>query len=170
MTIMHQKQSIEDTIKEQVLGWDEESIDVYLSSGYGPPLRWTLYEFKPRTTDLLGQFQYTQNRETGEQVREHKYSPPFGIMKLDSSNDVQVENYLTTLMDQRVLLDLGWTFYEEESQMDPDMFQATLLDQMCRLYIQTQDNEVISLPPPTISISQLTPSSSPWSSKTSSAC
>lgn len=65
MTLMHQKQTIEDTVKDQVLDWDQQHpIDIYLTSGYGPPLRWKLYEFKPRTNDLLGQFQYLQDPST----------------------------------------------------------------------------------------------------------
>ncbi|KAK3710302.1 hypothetical protein LTR37_010368 [Vermiconidia calcicola] len=143
MTLMHQKQTIEDTVKDQVLDWDQQHpIDIYLTSGYGPPLRWKLYEFKPRTNDLLGQFQYLQDPRTGVSQRYHKYSPPFGLIKLDASDDSQFEKYLDDLLSEEYLWEFGWTCFEEESQIDPDMFQATLLNLMCKLYQETQDYDL----------------------------
>lgn len=145
MTLMHQKQTIEDTVADQVLHWDKDHpITVYLTSGYGPPLRWSLHEFKPRTNDLLGQFQYLQDPVTGQQKRYHKYSPPFGLLKLDSSDDDYLNKYLDTLLTPEYLWDLGWTCFEEESQVDDDSFQARLVDCMCTLYLQTGDPDVSS--------------------------
>ena len=143
MTLMHQKQTIEDTVADQVLRWDREHpITVYLTSGYGPPLRWTLHEFEPRTNDLLGQFQYLQDPATGLQKRVHKYSPPFGLLKLDSNDDEYLNTYLETLLRSEYIWDMGWTFYEEESQVDEDNFQARLLASMCMLFEGTNDPDV----------------------------
>ena len=143
MTLMHQKQTIEDCVNDQVLDWDlQNPIDVYLTSGYGPALRWRMYEFKPRTEELLGQFQYLQNPATGAEQRFQKYSPPFGLIKLDSVDDQHFENYLEQLLGTDYLWDFGWTCFEEETQVDPDAFQARLLQLMCQLYLDTQDTEV----------------------------
>ena len=139
---MHQKQTIEDTVAEQVLQWDKEHpITVYLTSGYGPPLRWSLHEFKPRTNDLLGQFQYLQDPATGRQTRYHKYSPPFGLLKLDSADDEYLNTYLDKLLTKDYLWDLGWTCFEEESQVDEEHFQASLVDCICTLYLNTPDQD-----------------------------
>lgn len=143
MTLMHQKQTIEDCVNDQVVEWDQQSpIDVYLTSGYGPALRWKLYEFRPRTDELLGQFQYLQNPTTGRTQRYQKYSPPFGLLKLDSSDDMHFEEYLDQLMHPDYLWDLGWTCFEEETQVDEDCFQARMLDLMCKLYSDTLDYDV----------------------------
>ncbi len=145
MTVMHQKQSIEDTIQEQVIGWHSgNAIDLYLTSGYGPPLMWKVYEFEARTDDLLGQYQYLQDPATGQLKRYHKFSPPLGLMKLDTSDDVHFNQYLNQCMQpgMECLGDLGWTCFEEESQVDEYEFQAKLLDQMCRLYLATNNIEV----------------------------
>lgn len=143
MTLMHQKQTIEDTVNDQVVEWDfDNPIDVYLTSGYGPALRWKLYEFKPRTEELLGQFQYLQDPVTGLSQRYKKYSPPFGLIKLDSADDMHFENYLEQLLSEEYLWELGWTCFEEESQVDSDFFQARLLDLVCKLYTKTQDYDV----------------------------
>lgn len=138
MTVMHQRQSILDTVHDQVIEWDSSNpIQVQLTSGYGRTFVWTLHEFRPRTTDLLGQFQYIQNRLTGRSERIHKYSPPFGVMKLDSSDERHVEEYLKDLMEWEHMHNLGWKFYDEERLADPDEFQATLLTTMCVLYKDT---------------------------------
>jgi len=138
MTLMHQKQTIEDCVHDQVLQWDlHNPVDVYLTSGYGPALRWKLYEFKPRTPELLGQFQYLQDTTTGASVRYQKYSPPFGLAKLDTSDDSHFETYMDRLLHPQHLWEFGWTCFEEETQIDD--FQARLLDLVCTLYMQTQD-------------------------------
>ncbi|KAK5113918.1 hypothetical protein LTR85_010451 [Meristemomyces frigidus] len=144
MTLMHQKQTIEDCVKDQVLRWDmENSIDVYLTSGYGPALRWKLYEFLPRTNELLGQLQYLQNPATRASTRYQKYSPPFGLAKLDTSDDGHFEAYMECLLEHQHLWDFGWTCFEEETQIND--FQAQLLDLMCVLYTQTQDPDLSDL-------------------------
>ena len=143
MTLMHEKQTIEDTVNDQVVEWNvQNGIDVYLTSGYGPPLIWKLYEFKPKSNELLGQLQYFQDPTTGRSHGWQKYSPPFGLLKLDQSDDTYFDGYLDQLMDEEHLLDLGWTYYEEETQVDPDAFQANLLDFICTLYRDTEENEV----------------------------
>lgn len=143
MTLMHQKQSIEDTVSEEVLQWDvDNGIDVYLSSGYGPPLRWTMFEFKPRTPELLTQLQYFQDVNTGQSMSRQKYSPPLGLLKIDTSDDAHFDAYLDQLLDPQHLYDFGWSCYEEESLADPGEFQAKMLDLMCKLHVQTADASV----------------------------
>ena len=143
MTVMHQKQSIEDCVNEQVLQWDYNSaIDIYLVSGYGPALRWKLYEFMPRTPELLKQFQYFQNVDTGQSILQPKYSPPYGLLKLDTSDEAHFKAYLSELLKSEHLLDLGWSVYEEECLVDDEYFQAQTLQLMCELYLRTRDTNV----------------------------
>ena len=167
MTLMHQKQSIEDCVKDQVARWDlTRSVDVYLTSGYGPPLRWKLHEFEPRTRELLGQFQYHQN-PVGVTQRFHKYSPPLALAKLDPSDDTHFETYMDHLLDPQLLADeFGYTCFEEETQIDD--FQARLLDLMCGLYAQTREHDNVSYAS-SIPFSQTNHSSNPASCKISSA-
>ena len=42
---------------------------------------------------------------------------------------------------------MGWTFYEEESQVDEDNFQARLLASMCMLFQATTDHDVSKTDP-----------------------
>jgi len=141
MTLMHQKQTIEDCVNDQVLEWDvDNSVDVWLTSGYGPALRWKLYEFRPRSDELLRQYQYLQDLGTGRSIRYEKYSPPLGLRKLDTSDDAHFGKYLDDLLDPQYLWEFGATCFEEESQIED--FQATLLDLMCNLYLESRDSDV----------------------------
>ncbi|KAM0721599.1 hypothetical protein Q7P37_002524 [Cladosporium fusiforme] len=139
-TTMHSKQSIEDCVQEQVRYWDiARPVEVELTSGYGHPIRWTLYEFEPATLDLLGQFQYLQNVQTRQSERYEKWSPPLGIIKLETSDDWRLKNYLDDLMTDGVLPDFPWRCYDEESQFDH--FQAQMLSLLCTLYLKKKQQE-----------------------------
>lgn len=164
---MHQKQPIEDYVQEQVRGWDvQRPIDVYLTCGYGHALRWRLYEFDPRSPELLGQFQYLQDVGTRRSVRFQKYSPPLGLMKLDPTDDRHFRNYLDELMEQRYLWEFAWTCFEEETQIND--FQAVLLDLMCTLYKRTGDFDVSSHSlPACLVLAKVNPSSANCSAESS---
>lgn len=141
MTGMHQKQSIEDYVADKVARWDREnSIDIWLTCGYGPALRWKLYEFEPKDEEPCWQLQYYQDPNTRQQIPRRKYSPPFGLMKLDTSDDAHFDGYMEQLLHPGNLWDFGWTCFEEETQLDD--FQARLLQAMCELSMKTHDEDV----------------------------
>jgi hypothetical protein len=138
---MHSKQNIEDCVKDQVRGWDyTRPVEVCLTSGYGHPLRWILYEFEPATLELLGQYQYLQNVNTRQSERREKWSPPLGITKLEPSDEFHFKNYLDDLMADEPLAEFPWICFEEESLIDD--FQATMLAMICELYRVTSDFDV----------------------------
>lgn len=140
---MHQKQTIEDSVASSVLAWDHHNgIDIYLSTGYGPPLRWKVFEFKPRTDEYLHQLQYYQDYDADKMACRLNYSPPYGLLKIDPSDDAQLDSYLETLLDPQLLWDFAWTYYEAECIADTNMFQAGVLDLMCTLYVKTNDRSV----------------------------
>ncbi|KAK3621587.1 hypothetical protein LTR56_022694 [Elasticomyces elasticus] len=144
MTGMHQKQSIEDYVAHNVVRWDgDNSIDIWLTCGYGPALRWKLYEFQPRDDEPCWQFQYLQDPITRQQIQIKKYSPPFGLMKLETSDDAHFDGYLEQLLHPQHLADFGWTCFEEETEVDD--FQARLLQAICDLATGTQDDELREL-------------------------
>ncbi|KAF7185484.1 Satratoxin biosynthesis SC3 cluster transcription factor SAT20 [Pseudocercospora fuligena] len=139
----HTKAVLEDTVRTEVVGWHREnSIDVYLSCGYGPPLRWKLTEFTPKSQKLLWQLQYFQDPRTGRSMHRRKYAPPYGLVKLDGVDDANFDDYLKDLLEPFHLNELGPSFYAEENEVDQDMFQCRVLDMMSRLYIGTGDDKL----------------------------
>lgn len=146
MTAPHTKAKIEDTVKSEVLHWDKEhQLDLYLTVQYGEPLVWKCYEFVPRTTELVTQFQYFRDAATGQSLRRIKYSPPFGLLKIDTSDDHYFNAYLDRLMHPKYLWEFPWCFYEDEKITETKETQAQLLEFMCRLYQNTADATVSSL-------------------------
>ena len=140
-TVVHQKQGIEDCVQKEVQAWDyTRPVEVLFTSGYGHPLPWVLHEFKPATAELLQQYQYLQDVETGQSVLYKKWSPPLGVTKLEPSDVWPFGRYLDELMTVEHLPGLPWTCFEEESQFDG--FQATMLDMICKLYLATVDRDV----------------------------
>ncbi|KAK0861153.1 hypothetical protein LTS02_008027 [Friedmanniomyces endolithicus] len=145
MTGMHQKQSIEDYVADKVARWDKDDwIDIWLTSGYGPALQWKLYEFVPKDEEPCWQLQYLQDPITRQQVSYKKYSPPFGLLRLDLSDDTHFDRYMEQLLSPKHLWEFGWTCFEEETQVVDD-FQARLLQAMCDLSTSTQDAELRDL-------------------------
>lgn len=140
---MHEKQTIEDSVNSSVLSWDHNNgIDIHLSSGYGPALLWKVFEFRPRNDEYLNQLQYYHDHGTDRMIPTNNYSPPYGLLKIDTSDQTHLDDYLDQLLEPTYLLDFGWSFYEAESLADKRLFQAGLLDLMCKLYISTADAAV----------------------------
>lgn len=79
-------------MQEQVQAWDyTHPLKVILASGYGHPLHWVLYEFKPATAELLHQYQYLRDAKTGQSVCFEKWYPPLGMTKLEPSDGWKFE-------------------------------------------------------------------------------
>lgn len=136
----HQKQGIESFVSSAVAHWHVDNcIDVYLSSGYGPPLRWRLYEFTPKDNEFLFQLQMVQDPQSRRSLTREKYSPPYGLMRIDSVDDRNYESYLEDLLHPQWLAQLGESAYAEENLVDDGMFQCKVLDLMCTLHINTPD-------------------------------
>jgi hypothetical protein len=139
----YQKQYIENTVSREVVTWHSDNcIDIYLSTGYGPPLRWKVFEFTPKSPDLLIQLQYFQDPYTGRSVTKQKYSPPYGLLSIDSVDDRNFEAYLEDLLRPEHLKELGESCYAEENYVDEAQFQCKLLDHLCQLYMNTSDSSL----------------------------
>jgi hypothetical protein len=140
LLIDHQKHSVESFVSREVVHWHVDNcIEVYLSSGYGPPLPWRLYEFTPRNNETLFQVQAIQDPQSRRSLTTQKYSPPYGLMRIDSVDDRNYQSYLEDLLHPQWLTQLGESAYAEENHVDDGMFQCKVLDFMCTLYVHTSD-------------------------------
>ncbi|KAJ8608362.1 hypothetical protein MRB53_039702 [Persea americana] len=143
MTQVNEKQWLEDCVIREVDVWDHQnSMDVFLSTGYGPPLQWKLYEFRPKTAELLEQLQYFQDVSTGRTMSRLKYSLPLGLLKVDPGDEAQFDAYVQELLHPEHLSGLGKAFYYEESLVDKHGFQEKLLQCMCKLYLESHDEQL----------------------------
>lgn len=85
------------------------------------------------------QVQCTQNSKTGQAVHYMKYSPPFGLLRIDQTDEAYFNSHLETLLKAEHLHEFGLRCYAEENLVDDGHFQAKLLDSMCTLYLDTED-------------------------------
>ncbi|KAK5109731.1 hypothetical protein LTR62_006571 [Meristemomyces frigidus] len=139
MTSMHEKQPIQDYMKDKIRSMDvTNGMDIWLTCGHGPALRWRLYEFEPVDSEPCWQWQYRQIN--GQQIATHKYAPPFAMAKFDDSDDKRIDEHLNEMITSRYLEDFGWTCFEEETPISD--FQARLLQAMCTLYTTCADPDL----------------------------
>jgi hypothetical protein len=143
---MHQIQIVKKEMQQNVddRGFLGQDIMISLSIGFGPPLSWNLREFIPQERTFLKQSQYIQSSKSGKSILIENWSPPLGIKQFDNIAIAEFEHYLEQLLQPKVLKRLGANFYRAESKMDrnAEKFQATLLQLMCDLYINSNDDQV----------------------------
>jgi hypothetical protein len=65
-----------------------------------PPLECEVYEFEPKTQELLRQFQYCYDEVTGARHRIEKASPPLGMVQIERSDRTRYEKYLEMIIDK----------------------------------------------------------------------
>jgi hypothetical protein len=65
-----------------------------------PPLECEVYEFEPKTQELLRQFQYCYDEVTGARHRIEKASPPLGMVQIEHSDRTRYEKYLEMIIDK----------------------------------------------------------------------
>lgn len=83
LTGQHQPEKLREFCKAQVMRWTKNHFTVYMTWGYGMPIRCEVHEIEPRGDDLLFQNQYRLNLTTTRYDLHKVPSPPLGIMLLD---------------------------------------------------------------------------------------
>lgn len=99
-----------------------------------PPLPCEVYEFEPKTTELLRQFQYVENPQTKKMERQEWACPPLAMMRIGQPDRRRYEGYLNEIADHHMLQFAHLCFDDE-----PDDFQTRLLLLMCSLRPEPKD-------------------------------
>ncbi|KAF2842791.1 hypothetical protein M501DRAFT_993562 [Patellaria atrata CBS 101060] len=101
MVGIHDEKVLRQFGDKHIRRWTGNHVQLALVPGQGlPPLTCETYEFHPSTGELLRQFQYKNNPDTGECTREIKKSPPLGMQQLNAHNLRQYETYIDTIADK----------------------------------------------------------------------
>jgi hypothetical protein len=61
-----------------------------------------VYEFAPKTNELLRQFQYNTDPQTGEHVRVEKRSPPLGMVQINHKDERKYDRYIDLIVDNHL--------------------------------------------------------------------
>lgn len=103
-----------------------------------PPIEFELYEFEPRTTELLRQFQYSLDLQTGTRGWVEKSSPPLAMVSIENEDRDRYEQYLNRVVDKH-----GDKFVDRCFKYEKDDFQGRLLKLMQQL--KPDNKEQVSL-------------------------
>lgn len=99
LTRQHEPDKLREFCKAHVFRWTENCFTVYMTWGYGKPIKCEVHEIEPRGNDLLFQNQYRLNLSTRRYDLHKVPSPPLGIMLLDVPSWRQKLNcYLNNLL------------------------------------------------------------------------
>ena len=79
----HKPENLRAFCRAKVRRWTDNCLTVYMSWGYGMPIKCEVHEIEPEGEDLLYQNQYRLNLTTARYDLYRMPSPPIGIMLLD---------------------------------------------------------------------------------------
>jgi hypothetical protein len=93
-----------------------------------PPIECEVYEFEPKTRELLRDFQWFTNPETGRKQRVEKPSPPLAMVQIEHTDRQRYERYLNKIVDNYLekFADICFDGVQDD-------FQGRLLRMMIRL-------------------------------------
>ena len=93
-----------------------------------PPIECEVYEFEPKTMELLHEYQWRMNLETGRKQRIEKACPPLAMAQIEHTDRQKYDRYLNTIVDNHLE-----RFSEICFDGLQDDFQGRLLRLMIRL-------------------------------------
>jgi hypothetical protein len=100
-----------------------------------------MYEFMPKSTDLVQHFQNVLNEQTGQRVWVQKASPPIALRCIDNENHQTYEKYIDGIVDSPK--NLG-EFVDRCFRYEKDDFQSRLF-RLLYEYRPDQKDEVSAL-------------------------
>lgn len=135
MTSMHEDSQLTKFVALHIHQWSNVEVSLRMTCGQGlPPLSVKVYEFIPKTAELLRQFQYITDPLTGSCVRVEKSSPPLGMIQINHKDEVKYEKYINEVVE-RFLTPFGRICFAEEQ----NEFQLKLFLMMTRLRPRADD-------------------------------
>ena len=101
ITRLHEFQTLKDFCAEHIKRWKSVSITLEFNVIWTlPPITCEVYEFEPKTRELLRQFQYIKDPQTERRVRVEKASPPLAMLAIEQADRHKYDRYLTMIVDK----------------------------------------------------------------------
>ena len=96
----HQIAAIMDFCRARVCNWTGNQLTVFVTWGYGRPIKCDVQEFQPQGDSLLYQNQYKKDLVTGNLKLVKAPSPPVGMMLIQIFEwRVKLQDYLNQLLE-----------------------------------------------------------------------
>jgi hypothetical protein len=130
---MHEPHSLRTFVGEHIGRWSGSGIKLKFNCIWGlPPLELEVYEFEPRTMELLTKVEYITRNNVGEFVESN--SPPLGMVHIEDEDRQKYDRYLNKLVDNHLE-----KFADRAFKFEKDDFQGRLLKLMVRLRSDQKD-------------------------------
>ena len=93
-----------------------------------PPIECEVYEFEPRTQELLHEYEWRFNPQTGRKHRVDKACPPLAMVQIEHNDRQRYDRYLNKIVDNHLE-----RFAEICFDKNSEEFQSRLLRLMVKL-------------------------------------
>lgn len=147
ITRLHEYQTLKNFCAEHIKRWNSVSITIEFDVIWTlPSITCEVYEFEPKTRELLRQFQYIKDEHSDRRVRVEKQSPPLAMLAIEQADRHKYDRYLTMIVD-RHLEEFAELVYDYQN----DDFSVRLLRLMVRFKPDNKEEvcPIFLLPSPT---------------------
>jgi len=119
ITRIHEPQVLKQFCAQHIKRWSGVSIKLKFNVIWTlPALECEVYEFEPKTQELLRQFQYITDPETRRRTRVEKASPPLAMVQIDHEDRQKYDKYVTMIVEEH-LEKFAERLYDIESEDFP---------------------------------------------------
>src|ERR1700761_6219044 len=90
-------------VNKHIRRWTGDALKIKMNIIWGlPAMDLELYEFEPKTNELLRQIFYTLNQETGKREWVQKHSPPLAMVCIENVDRQKYDRYLNKVVDHNL--------------------------------------------------------------------
>jgi len=128
ITRLHEFQELKNFCNDHIKRWTSAVIRLEFNVIWTlPTITCEVYEFEPKTGELLRQFQYVKDPRSERRIRVEKASPPLAMLAIEQADRHKYDRYLSMIVD-KYLEQFAELVYDYQS----DDFSVRLLRLMVR--------------------------------------
>jgi hypothetical protein len=137
----HEPQALKTFVAEHIGGWFGSAIKLkFICIFTLPPIECEVYEFEPRTTEILRKIEYFPGTTNGSRQFVETYSPPLAMVQIKDTDGAKYNRYLDGIVDNPNHLD---KFASQASKFEKDDFQGRLFNLMVSLHPDQKDEAAL---------------------------
>jgi len=126
-------------VGKHIKRWTGDALKIKMNVIWGlPAMDLELYEFEPKTNELLRQMFYALNQDTGKREWVQKNSPPLAMVCIENVDRQKYDRYLNKIVDHHLE-----RFTDRCFKYEKDDFQGRLLKLMIRLEPEAKDEAAL---------------------------
>lgn len=126
---VHDPQQLRAFVGEHIGRWSGSAIKLKFTCIFKlPPIECEVYEFEPKTAELLSRTEYFPNTTNGPREFVVTHSPPIGMVHIEDADRTKYDKYISMIVDKH--LD---KFADRVFKFEKDNFQSHIFKLMVGL-------------------------------------